>query len=283
MDNQENGQTGIGDLGGRVAIITGAGSGIGLSISRCLSAAGAHVIGFDLDGQSRSAFKRAASPTASTDFVEIDICDRNAVQAAVTKVRNSTDRIDVLVNSAGIRDIGGALDLSPEEWQRVIDVNLSGTFHCCSAVAPTMLHQGRGSIVNIASIAGMFGFKQRTAYTVTKHGVIGLTRTLAAQFGPNGVRVNAICPGLISTPLTSSLVTDPQVQHSFRILVPFGRAGTPDEIADVALFLAGDGARFVTGVALPVDGGYSVLATYDATGQSEEFERRFSVLGQDSQ
>lgn len=265
----------IGDLTGRTAIVTGAGSGIGLSVSQRFTAAGAQVVGFDRDGRSADVLARSV-PGAL--FVQVDVADRDAVDRAVATALEQVGDIDILVNSAGVRDVGGAVDLPAREWQRVVDVNLTGTYHCCRAAAPGMLARGSGSMVNIASIAGLFGFNLRTAYTVTKHGVVGLTKTLAAQFGPRGVRVNAVCPGLIETPLTAPMVSDPQVRRSFRVVVPLGRAGTPDEIADVTLFLAGAGARSVTGVALPVDGGFSAYATYDITGEPGAFERPVSVL-----
>jgi len=272
----------IGDLSGRVALVTGAGSGIGLSISRCFTAAGARVLALDRDERGRAAFAEAVGVDGTADdWAEADVADRAAVDAAVAELEARAGRIDVLVNSAGIRDVGSALDITSEEWQRVIDVDLTGTFNCCRAVAPGMLERRHGSIVNIASIAGMFGFTRRTAYTVAKHGVLGLTRTLAAQFGPAGVRVNAICPGLVETPLTHAIVTDAQMQESFRVLVPLQRAARAEEIADAALFLAGDGSRFVTGVPLPVDGGFTAMVTYDATGSPDSaFERPVSVLAE---
>jgi NAD(P)-dependent dehydrogenase (short-subunit alcohol dehydrogenase family) len=268
----------IGDLSGRVALVTGAGSGIGLSISRCFAATGARVMALDRDERGRAPFAEAVGADGP-DYAEVDVADREAVAAAVAELEARAGRIDVLVNSAGIRDVGSALDISAEEWQRVLDVDLTGTFNCCLAVAPGMLERRHGSIVNIASIAGMFGFARRTAYTVAKHGVLGLTRTLAAQFGPSGVRVNAICPGLIETPLTHAIVSDAQTQESFRVLVPLQRAGRPEEIAAAALFLAGDGSRFITGVPLPVDGGFTAMVTYDTTGSLDSaFEQPVSVL-----
>jgi meso-butanediol dehydrogenase/(S,S)-butanediol dehydrogenase/diacetyl reductase len=263
----------IADLSGRVVLVTGAGSGLGLAISRVLSKAEAHVIGVDLDPDGEVRFADAIRG-AGAGYAALDVTDRRAVSELI----GGLDRLDVLINSAGIRDVGGVFETTPEVWERVISVNLTGTFNCCQAAAQVMACHGSGSIVNIASTAGMFGFALRTAYTASKHGVVGLTRTLAAQLGPLGIRVNAVCPGLIETPMTAAIVSDPGVQESLRVLVPIGRAGHADEIADAALFLAGDGSRFITGVPLPVDGGATAFATYDATGSAgSAFEQHVSV------
>lgn len=267
----------IDDLRGRVAVVTGAGSGIGLGIAGTLAQAGARVVAFEKDAAHRETFLGAVGSEDPDDFVAVDVSDDAAVDALTARLTASTGRIDVLVNNAGIREIGDAMEIEQADWQRVLDVDLTGTFNCSRAAGRVMADQGSGSIVNIASIAGLFGFRRRTAYTVAKHGVIGLTRVLAAELGPAGVRVNAICPGMIDTPLTRTYVTDPHVVAGFRTLVPLGRAGTTQEIGDAALFLAGDGSAFITGVALPVDGGFTASATYDPSGDSQTFAKGFSV------
>ncbi len=258
--------SGIGDLSGKVAVLTGAGSGIGLAAASSFTAAGARVIGLDWDERGRADVEQAVG--ADGWFAQVDVSDRGAVEAAIADVEQRAGRVDVLVNSAGIREVGGALEITDEEWQHVLDVDLTGSFHCCRAVAAGMLERGTGSIVNISSLAGILGFRRRTAYTVAKHGVVGLTRVLAAEFGPAGVRVNAICPGLVVTPLTADYVHDPDIERGHRALVPLGRAATAEEVANAALFLAGDGSSFISGAVLPVDGGFTAVGTYDVSGGS---------------
>jgi NAD(P)-dependent dehydrogenase (short-subunit alcohol dehydrogenase family) len=267
-----------GELRDRVALVTGAGSGIGLAVSTRFAQAGAVVVGLDRDPESRAAFTTAVGQDgAPSTFLTADVSDEYSVGAAVAAAEARHGRIDVLVTSAGVRGVGAALQMELAEWHRALDVNLTGTYTCARAVAPGMLQRGRGSVVTIASISGMRGFRNRVAYTASKHGVIGVTRALAAEFGARGVRVNAICPGLIDTPLTSAFTADPSVRQALRGLVPLGRMGRAAEIAEAALFLAGDGSSFITGVALPVDGGFTAAATYDVSGEPSAFDRPVSV------
>lgn len=265
----------ITDLQGKVAAVTGAASGIGLAIAERYAGLGAVVVGLDQNERRRGDFEAVVA--APGRFVRLDVSDAEAVDRTLRDIADEHGRLDVVVTSAGIRDIGDPLTLPPEEWRRVIDVDLSGTFYCSQAAARVMVDQRAGSIVNIASVAGFLGFRSRAAYTVAKHGVLGVTRVLAAAVGHAGVRVNAICPGMVETPLTEGYVRAPEVLDSFKIVVPAGRAATPGEIADVAAFLAADGSRFVNGVVLPVDGGFSATNTYDLTS-GEHFTGRFSVI-----
>jgi NAD(P)-dependent dehydrogenase (short-subunit alcohol dehydrogenase family) len=223
-------------LAGRVAVVTGAAGGLGAAVADRLAANGAAVERIDLEGDGR----------------RVDVRNAAAVAAAFDEI----GWVDILVNCAGIREIVPVLELSAEEWQRVIDVNLGGTFHCSQAAARAMAEAGAGSIVNVASTSALAADPSRTAYCASKAGILGLTRAMALDLGPRGVRVNAVCPGLVRTPLTEAYFADQSFVHGLADVAPLGRAADPADVADVVVFLAGDGARHVSGVALPVDGGF---------------------------
>src|SRR5918994_4734308 len=180
-------------LENRVVLATGAASGIGREIAGRFAREGARVTGFDRAGDA---------------VIRGDVRSPADVKRAVDRVLAAEGRIDVLVNSAGVREIGGVYTMASDEWDNVIAVNLSGTFYCCQAVAGVMREAGGGAIVNIASVGGLIGLTRRPAYTAAKHGVVGLTKSLARDLGPAGIRVNAICPGLIRTPLTEQYFVD---------------------------------------------------------------------------
>ena len=173
-------------------------------------------------------------------------------------------RIDVLVCSAGVREIGDVYTMPTDEWDNVIAVNLSGTFYCCQAAARHMRERGGGAIVNLSSVGGLIGLARRPAYTAAKHGVVGLTKSLARDLGPAGIRVNAICPGLIRTPLTEQYFADDAFEEGLRTVVPQGRVGLADDVADAALYLASDQSAYVNGIALTVDGGWLAEKSFAA-------------------
>jgi meso-butanediol dehydrogenase/(S,S)-butanediol dehydrogenase/diacetyl reductase len=227
-------------LTGRIAVVTGAAGGLGAAVADRLAAEGAAVERIDLAGGGR----------------RLDVRDAAAVAQAFGEIAAERGRIDVLVNCAGIREIVPVLELSAEEWQRVIDVNLGGTFHCSQAAARVIADAGGGSIVNVASTSALAADPSRTAYCASKAGILGLTRAMALDLGPRGVRVNAVCPGLVRTPLTEAYFADQAFVDGLADVTPLGRAADPAEVADVVAFLAGDGARHISGVALPVDGGF---------------------------
>lgn len=252
---------------GQVVIVTGAASGLGAQIARSFAQQRATVELLDRDGPAAAA-TAADIAGGSTRARVVDVRDHAGVSTVLEAIRAERGRLDVLVNCAGIREIAGALELTPEEWQRVIDVNLGGAFNCAQAAARIMATAGRGSIVNVSSTSGLSADPSRAAYCASKAGILGLTRSLAMDLGRHGVRVNAVCPGLTRTPLTESYFADQDFVAGLEQVVPLGRAADPRDIADVVLFLAGDGARHVSGVALPVDGGFLAGKSWETAAGS---------------
>jgi NAD(P)-dependent dehydrogenase (short-subunit alcohol dehydrogenase family) len=235
----------MGRLDGRVALVTGAASGIGEATTARFRDEGAVVATLDLQGDVDHA---------------LDVRDEAAVEAAVRAVVDRAGRIDVVVNAAGVAG-GGPVHLLPaDEWDRVVDVNLKGTFLVAKHVAAVMLGQRSGSIINIASIEGLEGTEGGSAYNASKGGVVLLTKNMAIDYGRVGIRVNCICPGFIETPMMAAVMENEGMKvYRDRWLEEhkLGRFGRPSEIAAAALFLASDDASFVTGHALVVDGGFT--------------------------
>ncbi|MGZ4795893.1 MAG: SDR family NAD(P)-dependent oxidoreductase [Acidimicrobiia bacterium] len=236
-------------LDGKIAVVTGAASGIGAATVTRLRADGATVVGWDLDGAD----------------VALDVRDEAAIEAATRAVTDEHGRLDAVVHAAGVAGGGPAHLVSASEWDRVVDINLKGTFLVAKHAVAAMLAQdavdgARGSIVNIASVEGLAGTEGGSTYNAAKGGVVILTKNLAIDYGRSGIRVNAICPGFIDTPMLQAVFAMDGMEGVLADITAahqLGRLGRADEIAAAAAFLCSDDASFVTGVALPVDGGYT--------------------------
>jgi len=243
---------------GKIVLITGAGSGIGRATALAFAAGGASVVVSDIheaSGQETLELIRQAGGDGL--FVAADVTQPAAVESLVAETVRAFDRLDVAVNNAGI---GGpwarTADYPLAAWEQVLAVNLSGVFHCMQQELRQMLAQGSGVIVNVASIAGQRALANAPAYTASKHGVIGLTRTAAQEYARSNIRINAVCPVFTRTPLLHEMIGD-NTRLADRLLhnIPARRFGEPDEIADAILWLCSDGAGYVTGQAINVDGG----------------------------
>ena len=246
-----------GQLADRIALVTGAGRGIGLAIARAFAQEGADVVIADLlpESAARAADEiRALGRSALA--LEVDVAQPAQVEAMVERAVGHLGRIDILVSNAGVSQRHDFLEMPIEEWDRVIGVNLRGVFLCGQAVARRMAQQGGGSIVNIASQRAVTPGRRQAAYAASKGGVQTLTKAMALDLAPHGIRVNAIGPGPVRTDLTRASLSDPSQREEFLRRIPLGRIGEPDDIAGAAVFLASDRARFVTGHCLFVDGGW---------------------------
>ena len=249
-------------LDGKVAIVTGAGSGIGVSIAAELHRRGALVAVFDINEAGARETVDGFNGGPPGLALRVDVSDEHAVRVAVEEVVSRFGRIDVLVNNAGIFDgRPKAAETTTELWNKILAVNLTGQFLMARAVLPTMIDQGDGVIVNIASIAAVVAGSGGVAYTVSKHGVLGLTRELAFEYGPFGVRVNAVGPGAIMTPMLEQNTVTGSPEDLRARASAAGRYGLPGEIGSVVAFLADDGAGFIHGALIMVDGGRAMVAT----------------------
>jgi meso-butanediol dehydrogenase/(S,S)-butanediol dehydrogenase/diacetyl reductase len=247
-------------LKGKVALVTGAAAGIGAGIAERLVEAGASVSVFDIDGEGGQ--KHAARLLLKGQAIAItgDVASEDDVQRAVEETATRLGTLDVLVNNAGIEIADTITSFKTADWDRLLSVNLKGAFLFCKHAIPKMAGRG-GSIINISSVRAFVSYAGGIAYDSSKAALIGFTRTLALDHGKDGIRVNAICPGYIQTPMTDhwlSTLEDPEgTMKQLLAFHPLGRIGTPRDVADAALFLASDAAAFVTGAALIVDGGMS--------------------------
>jgi NAD(P)-dependent dehydrogenase (short-subunit alcohol dehydrogenase family) len=243
----------------RTAIVTGGGSGIGLAISERLARDGLAVAVLDRNGEAaEGAAAKIVAAGGSARGLTADVTDRAAIDAAVDEVRASLGAATVLVNSAGLDGFDPFLTISAETWNRILEVNLTGTFHCCQAVVPDMIAAGWGRIVNISSSSAQGGQPLMTHYVAAKAGVIGFTKALALELGPRGITVNTIPPGFIDTPMLrkseSRGLLGKGVDHHAS-LTPVRRVGRPEDIAATCSFLVRDEASYITGQVIGVNGG----------------------------
>ena len=249
-------------LTGKVALVTGASQGIGRATSVALAKEGAHVA---LLARSRLGLEVTLEMVGESNglVVPCDVTDPEAVTSAIETILSEYGRLDVLVNNAGQRQRRARLDqLEAREWERVVKVNLSAVFYVTRAAAPHLIEQGAGSVVNIASIAGPFGLPRIGGYAAAKAGVIGVTKTMAAEWCEFGVRVNTVAPGFIQTPMNAPFRRAPTNADQVAAIesrVPLGRYGSPEEVAQAVVFLASASSSYITGETLFVDGGWSVV------------------------
>jgi len=248
----------MGRFENRTILVTGAGSGIGAATVRRLFAEGAAIVAADVR---KADVDKVVAEFGGDDriySVEVDISDRDQVAAFVDGAVQRFGRLDGLVNSAGIRGVGTVLDTSAELMRHVLAVNLEGTFNVCQAFSVAVkAAKNPASIVNLSSSAGIRGVPNRISYAASKYGIVGITQTMALELGPIGIRANAVVPGMIHTPMTQPMFDDPANVERIRAAHPIGREGQPEDVAGVIAFLLSDDAAFITGVALPIDGGKS--------------------------
>ena len=248
-------------LTGQVALVTGGARGIGAAVVAALAEAGAGVIVGDIDetGAVDTAARVAKEHGAATLGIGMDVTDRTSVEAAFVAGERELGPLTVLVNNAGIDVIKPFSESTPDEWERIIAVNLMGIFHCCQAALPGMTAQGNGAIVNFASDAGRVGSSGEAVYSATKGGVIAFTKTLAREAARHGIRVNCVSPGPTDTALLAQIAeARPSLRDALARAIPMRRIGEPADLAPAVVFLAGDGARFITGQTLSVSGGLTM-------------------------
>jgi NAD(P)-dependent dehydrogenase (short-subunit alcohol dehydrogenase family) len=250
------------DLSHKIALVTGAGSGIGAAIAETLAHAGARVFVTDVNEATALATTESiVSDGGRADALRLDIRDEAACARVAALVKDRAGRLDVLVNNAGIGHVGTALTTKGDDLDRLYAVNVRGTFNVTAAFLRDMVARRAGVIINMASVAGVLGIRDRLAYSITKFAVVGMTKSMALDHALDGVRINCICPGRVETPWVAERLKEyPDPEAAYREMAStqaIGRMGKPDEVAAAALYLASDEAALITGAALNIDGGWS--------------------------
>ncbi|MCL8024483.1 SDR family oxidoreductase [Nocardioides bruguierae] len=243
------------DLHGRTAVVTGAGRGLGQGIAMGLAQAGADLVLVGLPGSQEATAAQAVELGRSVRVVDLDVSDHDAIGPACESIL-AAGPVDVLVNNAGIIDRIDTVDVPASSWERVLDINLTGLFYITQGIGRSMVERGSGKIVSIASLLAFQGGIRVISYATAKHGVAGITKALANEWGPHGVQVNAIAPGYMATDNTTALREDPERAQAILDRIPQGRWGTPADVAGAAVFLGSPAADYVNGHVLVVDGGW---------------------------
>lgn len=245
---------------GKVALVTGGSFGIGQAAAVAFAQQGAQVIIADwIEDNDGETLKKVGDAGSEAIFLRCDVANMKEVNAMVEKIRQTYGRLDFAFNNAGIEgQVANLHECTPENWHKTIDVNLTGVWHCMRIEIALMLKAGKGAIVNCASVAGLSGFAGLGAYVASKHAVLGLTRSAALEYAKQGIRINAVCPGVIHTAMIDRITgKDKEVEKQYVAMEPMGRMGAPAEVAEAVIWLCSDAASFVTGIAMPVDGGFN--------------------------
>jgi len=253
------------DLSGEIAVVTGGAGGLGAAVANALARAGARVAVADLSLDAA----QAVAEQLGTDHLalEIDVRSTESVRDGAEAVADRLGAASILFCGAGVQRVRPTLEVTDEDWDYVVDINLGGTFRCCRAFGAAMVEQGRGAIVNVASLTGVeFGGGGRVPYGASKGGVMGLTRALAIEWAPRGVRVNAVAPGIVATPMVQGLAADGSLDlDDLAARVPLGRIATPEDVAGVTLMLLSRAGEYIIGQTLVVDGGLSSSGPRDTS------------------
>jgi 2-keto-3-deoxy-L-fuconate dehydrogenase len=246
----------------KIAFVTGAGSGIGAAIAELYARAGARVFVADIEAAAAAAtVARIQAANGEADALVVDVREEASCAEAAAAAHEAAGRMDIVVNNAGVGHVGTMMTTAGADLDRLYAVNVRGVFNVTKAFLPRMLERRSGVIINMASIGGLVGIRDRLSYCVSKFAVVGLTKSMALDHAKDGIRVNCICPGRVQTPFVAARLKEyPDPEEAYREMAssqPVGRMGRPDEVASAALYLASDEAEFVTGTALSIDGGWS--------------------------